>query len=93
MFVTGVVRIAVGYWERVESWMLHRMTWAEICRRDDCRGRWIALQACQFDEATGQANEGELVDYDDDLAELCRRVRSQNLTKCAIQFCSVHRPS
>lgn len=93
MFVTGFVQRAVGHGERVESWMLHRMTWDEICRREDCRGRWIALQACRFDEATGQANEGELVDIDDDLAELCRRVRSQHLTQCAIQFCGSSRPS
>lgn len=93
MNVHGVVRSAVGHEERVESWMLHRMTWDEICSRADCRGRWIALHACRFDESTGQANEGELVDVDDDLAELCRRVRSQHLKHCAIQFCGTSRPS
>lgn len=94
MIVHGFVQLRSAFEERVESWMLHRMTWDEICRRDDCRGRWVALHACRFDENTGQANEGELVDIDDDLAALCCRVRSQHLTHCAIQFCGASsRPS
>lgn len=67
--------------------MLQRMTWDEICCREDCRGRWIALAGCRYDSA-GQAAEGEIVDVDDDLAELCLRVREQHRTQCAIQFCA-----
>lgn len=73
--------------------MQHRMKWDEICLRDDCRGRWVALQGCTFDASTGHAAEGEIVDIDDDLAELCARVREDHRTQCAIQFCATHRPS
>jgi hypothetical protein len=66
----------------------HRMTWEQICHRDDCRGRWVALHGCRFDEATQQVAEGDLVDMDDDLAELCQRVRASNRTNCSILFCS-----
>lgn len=66
---------------------MERLTWEEICRRTDCRGRWVALHACRFDESTGEPTEGEVVDIDDDLAELCQRVRAQHITACAIQYC------
>ena len=65
---------------------MQRITWNEILRRDDCRGRWVALQGCRYDEATGQATEGDLVDVDDDLAELCQRVREAHRKNCAILF-------
>lgn len=67
--------------------MLQRMTWDEICCREDCRGRWVALTSCRYD-AQGQAAEGEIVDVDDDLAELCLRVREQHRTHCDIKFCT-----
>ncbi len=65
---------------------MHRMTWKEICTRDECRGRWVALYACRYDEG-GRATEGSLVDIDDDLAELCSRVRESQWKNCAILFC------
>lgn len=68
--------------------MQHRFTWDEICRRDECRGRWVALHGCRYDESTGQAAEGDLVDFDDDLAELCHRVRASHWKNCSILFCS-----
>ncbi len=67
---------------------MQRVTWNEIRHRDDCRGRWVALQGCRYDESTGQATEGDLVDVDDDLAELCQRVREKHRKHCAILFCS-----
>ena len=47
----------------------------------------MALDACRYDEATGRATEGEVVDVDDDLAELCQRVRASQRRNCAIVFC------
>ncbi len=82
--------------EELGSWeiaMQHRETWNEICQRADCRGRWVALHACRYDEATGQATEGAVVDVDEDLAELCQRVRDSDWKNCAILFCSEGQPS
>ncbi len=67
--------------------MQQRMTWKEICHRDDCRGRWVALDDCRYDEASGKATEGAVVDVDDDLVELCQRMRESALKNCAIVFC------
>jgi len=64
-----------------------RMSWEQIRCVDEFRGRWVALDACKYDEATGRATEGEVVDVDDDLAELCQRVRSSQRRNCAIVFC------
>lgn len=63
---------------------MQRMTWDEICEREDLRGRWVAIDECRYDEVTGRAAEGLVVDADDDLAELCNRVRASDLTNCAI---------
>ena len=65
---------------------MQRMTWDEICQTNDLRGRWIAMDECQFDEATGRATEGLVVDSDDDLAELCARIRESDRTNCSILF-------
>lgn len=65
---------------------MQRMTWSEICRCEEYRGRWVALDGCSYDEATGRATEGELVDLDDDLVELCARLRDADLKNCAILF-------
>jgi hypothetical protein len=64
----------------------HRMTWEEICQDDALRGRWIAMDDCTFDEATGRAREGLVVDCDDDLAELCNRMRESRWKNCSIVF-------
>jgi len=63
---------------------MQRMTWSEICAREDLRGRWVAIDECRYDEVTGRATDGLVVDADDDLAELCNRVRASDLTNCAI---------
>lgn len=65
---------------------MHRMTWDEICRNDDLRGRWIAMDECVFDDSTGNAREGLVVDADDDLAELCARMRNSEHKNCSILF-------
>lgn len=64
-----------------------RMSWEDIRTTDSFRGRWVALDACRYDEATGRATEGEVVDVDDNLAELCQRVRASDRRHCAIVFC------
>lgn len=63
-----------------------RLTWDEICQRDDFRGRWVAIDDCRFDESTGKATEGFVVDVDEDLAELCSRIRESEWTNCSIVF-------
>jgi hypothetical protein len=64
-----------------------RMRWCDICRVDEFRGRWVALDDCHYDEATGKATEGAVVDVDDDLVELCSRIRASDRKNCAILFC------
>ncbi len=66
---------------------MERMTWDEIRQRQDLRGRWIVLFDCKYDEVTGKALEGSVVDSDLDLAKLCRRVNSEHRRNCAIVFC------
>lgn len=67
-----------------------RMTWSEICTHGDFKGRWVALDGVRYDEATARPTEGTVIDSDDDLAELCNRIRSANRRCCAILFCDEH---
>ena len=69
--------------------MTYRMTWDAICRADEFRGRWVALDEARYDEGTGRATEGAVVDVDDDLVELCARIRESERKNCAILFCGV----
>lgn len=62
------------------------MTWEEICQDDALRGRWVAIGDCTYDETTGRATEGLVVDSDDDLAELCSRMRASAFKNCSIVF-------
>jgi len=62
------------------------MTWDEICTDDALRGRWVAMNDCSFDESTGRATAGLVVDADDDLAELCSRMRDSTWKNCSILF-------
>jgi hypothetical protein len=64
-----------------------RLTWNQICRSADYRGRWVALDNCRFDQITASPVEGDVVDTDEDLAELCGRMRETDKTHCAILFC------
>jgi hypothetical protein len=52
------------------------------------RGRWVALDECRYDTRTSQVIEGSVVDSDEDLVELCTRMRRADLQHCAILFCS-----
>ncbi|MBZ0120356.1 MAG: hypothetical protein K8H88_25415 [Sandaracinaceae bacterium] len=65
---------------------MERMTWDDICRRDEYRGRWVALEGCRYDEGSGRPAEACVVDVDDDLVELCNRMRESQHRNCAILF-------
>jgi hypothetical protein len=67
-----------------------RLTWDEICRRDDYRGRWVALDECAYDEETGAATSGAVVDVDEDLVDLCERLKESEHENCAILFCDAN---
>src|SRR5262249_25956955 len=71
----------------VRSKMGSRLTWRQICRSEDFRGRWVALDNCRYDQSRASPTEGDVVDADEDLAELCRRMREADKTHCAIAFC------
>ena len=73
--------------DTTSSEQLARMTWTDICRAAQFRGRWVALCECHYDESTGKATEGAVVDVDDDLVELCSRIRASDKKNCAILFC------
>ncbi len=63
------------------------MTWPELCRSERFKGMWVALDNCRHDRATLQPVEGDVVDADVDLAELCGRLREASRGSCAILFC------
>ncbi len=67
--------------------MQTRMTWPELRQSPQLRGRWVALDNCRYDEESLQPIEGDVVDADEDLAELCGRMRQAGRGSCAIFFC------
>lgn len=64
-----------------------RLTWPQICRCDEYRGRWVALDECKYDSRTAQPVEGSVVDADEDLVALCSRMQASDNRHCAILFC------
>lgn len=54
---------------------------------DEYRGRWVALDNCRYDVKTAQPVEGTIIDADEDLVELCTRIRESENRHCAILFC------
>jgi hypothetical protein len=64
------------------------MTWPQIQEMDEFRGRWVALDNCTYDARTAQPVEGSVVDADEDLVELCNRIRQSDSRHCAILYCS-----
>ena len=72
---------------RTEQQMGRRMSWPQIRQNDAYRGRWVALDNCRYDVRTAQPVEGSVVDCDDDLVELCTRIRQSDNKHCAILFC------
>ena len=67
--------------------MSSRLTWPQICRSDEFRGRWVALDECRYDPRTAQPTEGTVVDADEDLVALCSRMQASDSKHCAILFC------
>jgi len=63
------------------------MTWPELCRSEQFKGVWVALDNCRYDKATLQPIEGDVVDHDEELADLCARLREAGRGSCAILFC------
>ena len=63
------------------------MMWPEICGSEQYRGRWVALDNVRYDPITSQPLEAEVVDADEDLADLCGRMRASSRTSCAIVHC------
>jgi hypothetical protein len=47
----------------------------------------VALDNCRYDPATRQPIEGDVVDADSELSELCARMRETRRGSCAILFC------
>jgi hypothetical protein len=64
-----------------------RLTWPQICRSEEFRGRWVALDDCKYDPRTAQPTEGTVVDADEDLVALCSRMQASDSKHCAIHFC------
>lgn len=64
-----------------------RLLWREICRSEQYRGRWVALDNVRYDPATSQPLEADVVDADEDLGDLCARMRESDRTACAILHC------
>lgn len=64
-----------------------RLTWPQICRCKEYRGRWVALDECIYDPRTAQPTEGVVIDADEDLVSLCSRMQASDSKHCAILFC------
>ena len=64
-----------------------RLTWPQIRKCEDYRGRWVALDECRYDARTARPMEGTVVDSDEDLIALCARMQESDDKHCAIVFC------
>ena len=67
--------------------MASRVSWPQICRSVEFKGQWVALDNCRYDQSSMQPVEGDVVDSDSDLADLCGRLREGQRSSCAIVFC------
>ena len=67
--------------------MKARMTCPEPIPADRLRGLWVALDNCRYDQTTRRPIEGDVVDADEDLTELCHRMQEAGRTACAIFYC------
>ena len=69
-----------------------RMSWPEIRQSGEFAGQWIALDNCKYDAKTAEPIEGTIIDADDDLVELCNRIKQGEKQHCAILFCEDEPP-
>ena len=67
--------------------MKARMTWPKPVHASQLKGLWVALDNCRYDQNTREPIEGDVVDADEDLADLCGRMRETGRTSCAILYC------
>jgi hypothetical protein len=58
-----------------------------LARCEEFNGMWVALDGCRYDPNTRQPVEGDVVDADEDLAELCARMRETGRSSCTILLC------
>lgn len=63
------------------------MTWPQICRTDEFKGLWVALDNCRYDQMTMRPIEGDVVDSDEELSALCSRMREAGRGSCSILYC------
>lgn len=56
------------------------------------RGCWIALDNCHYNGGHLPV-DGEVVDSDPDLAELCGRLHDASRSKCIVLFCDSEVPT
>ena len=61
------------------------VAWEDVCGDESWQGRWVALDGCAYNEA-GEATAGLVVDYDDNLAELCARLSAERRKSCSVVF-------
>ncbi len=64
------------------------MKWNDMCRSEQLRGRWVVLDNVRYSPGTTKPAEGDVVDADYDLADLCTRMRASARTSCAVVFCN-----
>ena len=62
-------------------------SWPHANARRQYRGQWVALDNCRYNSSYTQPVEGDVVDCDEDLSELCGRLREASRSKCTILFC------
>ena len=62
------------------------MAWEDICGDATWQGRWVALDECAYN-AAGEATAGLVVDYDDNLADLCARLSAERRKRCSVVYC------
>jgi len=67
------------------------MSWSEICSTRQYSGRWVALGECRYEDDPQQPAEARVLDADDDLGELCSRVKRASRQCCTILFCDPSR--
>ena len=67
--------------------MTTSMAWANVRGLESLAGLWVAMDNCRYDQTTHQPIEGDVVDSDEDLAELCGRLREIGRSSCVICFC------
>lgn len=68
-----------------------RLSWTEICSQKRFQGRWLALDGCRYDGCPDHPAEAVVVDNDDDLAELCARMKRVARGCCTILYCDAPR--